>query len=110
MAITSAVMIVVKTQECRYDKNDKGKKKRMFVELTRKWFQGGDLMPVIKGVPRCASQMKNEEAQNVHCTFSSKAAHRALLCDGSLQYPIILIGNNLLNGLFRYEICLWCML
>ena len=58
MAIKSAVMIVVKTQECRYDKNDKGKKKRMFVELTRKWFQGGDLMPVIKGVPRCASQMK----------------------------------------------------
>ena len=58
MAIKSAVMIVVKTQECRYDKNDNGKKKRMFVELTRKWFQGGDLMLVIEGVPRCASQMK----------------------------------------------------
>ena len=58
MAIKNAVMIVVKTQESRCDKNDNGNKKRMFVELTRKWFQGGGLMPVIKGVPRCASQMK----------------------------------------------------
>ena len=79
MATKSAVMIVVNTRECRCDKNDNGKKKRMFVELTRKWFQGGCLMPVIKGVP-C---VPNEKVQNVHCTFSSKAA---ILCAGSLQY------------------------
>ena len=60
MAIKSAVMIVVNTRECRCDKNDNGKKKRMFVELTRKWFQGGGLMPVIKGAP-CVPNEKSTE-------------------------------------------------
>ena len=83
MATKSAVMIVVNTQECRCDKNDNGKKKRMFVELTRKWFQGGGLMPVIKGVP-C---VPNEKVQNVLCTFSSKAAHRALFCYWFISIP-----------------------
>ena len=83
MAIKSAVMIVVNTGECRCDKNDNGRKKRMFVELTRKWFQGGGLMPVIKGVP-C---VPNENVQNVHCTFLSKAAHRALFCYWFISIP-----------------------
>ena len=96
MAIKSAVMIVVNTRECRCDKNDNGNKKRMFVELTRKWFQGGGLMPVIKGVPCCASQMKKYRMFIVRFRPRLHIVH--FFVTGSLQYPIVLICNYLLNG------------
>ena len=53
-------------------------------------------MPVIKGVPCCASQMKKYRMFIVRFRPRLHIVH--FFVTGSLQYPIVLICNYLLNG------------
>ena len=76
----------------------------MFVELTRKWFQGGDLMPVIKGVPCRASQMKKYRMYIVRFRTRQHVVYcfvlvqfNVLLCAGSIQ--CLIFGKKWFNSI-----------